>query len=82
MSTIQNEAGDVIKDVKNSLQQNRELLEKVYDLTYKVKRYLFWNQMFSIAKIALLAITLIAFAVYFLPLFKDVMTLYTGNMFE
>lgn len=82
MSVIQNESNNLIGEVRGLLQKNRELLEQIYDLTYKTKRYMFWNYVMNIGKIAIILITLIITLVYFLPAFKNVFDLYTGGLYQ
>ncbi|MBU4360600.1 hypothetical protein KKA66_01990 [Patescibacteria group bacterium] len=53
-----------------------ELLRKIYENTEKTRKYLMWNRIFSIIKIAVIVIPLILAIMYLPPLLENVFAPY------
>jgi type IV secretory pathway component VirB8 len=79
MDIIQNEKKENNGDLKNSIDQNRELLERIYESTEKTRRYIFWLHVITVVKIILIIVPAVILMFFVAPMLKEVVQIYTGG---
>ncbi len=75
------EAGDQ-KLFIETMERNRELLERIYESSEKTRKYIFWLRIAEIVKLLLIVVPLVIGLFFIAPLlknFQNVLNLYTGG---
>ncbi len=67
---------DAPEDVKDLLKKNLELTEKIYQLTKKTNKYIFWQKIFGILKLLIIVVPIVLGILYLPPLMKDLWSQY------
>lgn len=65
-------------NLEDLLKKNIELSQEILGLARYIKNYVFWQQIFSWIKFALIAIPIILGLIYLPPLVRDMLDSYAG----
>jgi len=76
-----------MQEIKNLLEKNFELTKEIHEMTKKMSRYLFWQQIFSVLKLLIIIVPIVVGIIYLPPLLKNLMSQYQellgiGNLNE
>ena len=79
MNTVRHGFLKQVQDDKTNMSQtnnqpkltDQELLQKIYDNTEKMRKYILWQRIFSWAKISIVVLIIILSAIYLPPLVKN-----------
>jgi hypothetical protein len=63
-------------ELESMVKQNRELLEKVYESTEKIKKYLYWLKVMNIFKVFIILVPLILSYFFLEPILKKILQPY------
>jgi len=64
------------EEVKKILEKNTEMTNEILVLVKSIKKYIFWQHIFSIFKILIIVIPLVVGIIYLPPLLNNVMSQY------
>jgi len=63
-------------EIKKLLEKNLELTEEIYKMVKGIKKYIFWQKVFSFLKILIIVVPIIIGIIYLPPLLKGVFQQY------
>ena len=66
----------------DTMEKNRELLERIYESSEKTRKYIFWLRVAEIVKLMLIVVPLVIGLFFVVPLlknFQNILNLYTGG---
>ncbi|MFA6534058.1 MAG: hypothetical protein WCT37_02685 [Patescibacteria group bacterium] len=65
-------------DLKKLLAENLRKTEEIYQITQKLKNYLFWGQIISVLRLLLIVVPVILAIIYLPPFISDLLKQYQG----
>jgi len=67
-------------ELKELLEENLRYARDTYRTTERIKRYIFWGQVFSLLKVIIVVVPLVLGFLYIQPYLRQVLTVY-GSLF-